>query len=83
MTTVLLSLFFLLLLAAAAGAKDVIGLHKLGAVAEKIGEVAVNLELAQFPMVLRLVIHDTVHNNGHSCLISTFARLSFEKRKSI
>ena len=33
-------------------------------------------------MVLRLVIHDTGHNNGHSCLTSTFARQSFEKEKN-
>ena len=78
-TTVLLLLLFILLLAAAAGAQDVIVLAKLGAVFEKIGEVAVDLGSAQFPMVLGLVINDTVHNNGHSCLTSTFARHSFEK----
>ena len=70
---------FLLLLAAAAGAQDVIVLPKLGAVAEKIEEVAVYLGSAQFPMVLLLVIHDTVHNNGHSCLTNSLARHSFEK----
>ena len=78
-TTVLLSLLFLLLLAAAAGAQDVIVLPKIGAVAEKIGKVAVDLGSAQFPMVLRLVIHDTVHNNGHFCLTNNLARLSFKK----
>ena len=82
LNTVLLSLLFLLLLAAAAGAQDVIVLPKLGVIAEKIGEVAVNLGSAQFPMILRFVIHDTVHNNGHSCLTSTFARHSFEKEKN-
>ena len=81
-TTVLLSLLFLLLLAAASGAQGVIVLPKLGAVAEKIGEVAVDLGSAQFSMVLRLVIHDTVHNNGHSCLTRPFARHSFEKQKN-
>ena len=78
-TTVLLSLLFLLFLATAAGAQDVIVLPKLGAVAEKILEVAVDLVSAHFPMVLRLVIHDTVHNNGHLCLTSAVARQSFEK----
>ena len=73
-TTVLLSLLFLLLLADAAGAHDVIVLPKLGAVAEKIGEVAVDLGSAQFSMVLCLVIHDTVHNTGHSCLTNNLAR---------
>ena len=81
-TTVLLSLLFILIQAAAANAQDVIVLPKLGAVAEKIGEVSVDLGSAQFPMLLRLVIHDTVHNNGHSCLTSTFARHSFEKEKN-
>ena len=80
-TTVLLSLF-LPLLATAAGAQDVIVLPKFGDVDEKIEEVAVNLGSAQFPMVLRLVIHDTVHNNGHSCLTSTFARHNFDKEKN-
>ena len=78
-TTVLLSLLFLLFLAAAAGAQDVIVLPKLGAVDEKIGEVAVDLDSAQFPMLLRLVIHDTVHNNGHPCLTNNLARHSFKK----
>ena len=78
-TTVLLSLLFLLFLAAAAGAQDVIVLPKLGAVAEKIGEVAIDLGLAQFLMVLRLVIHDTVHNNGHPCLTNNLTRHSFKK----
>ena len=32
-------------------------------------------------MVLRLVIHDTVHNNDHSCLTTPVARNSFEKEK--
>ena len=54
---------------------------KRGAVAEKIGEVAVDLGSAQLPMVLLLVIHDTVHTNGHSCLTSTFARHSIQKEK--
>ena len=54
-----------LLLAPAAGAQDVIVLSKLGAVAEKIEEVPVDLGSAQFPMLFRLVIHDTGHNNGH------------------
>ena len=80
-TTVLLSLF-LLLLAAAAGAQDVIVLPKIGAVAEKIGEVAVDLSSAQFPMILRLVIHDTVHNNGHPCLTNNLARRSFKKENN-
>ena len=78
-TTVLLSLLVLLLLAAAAGAQDVIVWPKIGAVAEKIGEVAVDLGSAQFPKVLRLDIHDTVHNNGHPCLTNNLARLSFKK----
>ena len=52
---------------------------KLGAVAEKIEEVAVDMGAAQFSMVLRLVIHDTVHNNGHSCLADGYGRHSFEK----
>ena len=77
--TVLLSLLFLLLLAAAAGAQDVIVLPKLGVVAVKIGEVAVDLGSAQFPMLLRLVIHDTVHNNGHPCLTNNLVRHSFKK----
>ena len=81
-TSVLLLLLFLLLLATAADAQDVIVLPKLGAVAGKIGEVAVYLGSAQFPMVLRLLIHDTVHNNGHSCLTSTFACHSFENEKN-
>ena len=51
----------------------------LGAVAEKIGEVAVDLSSAQFPMALRLVIHDTIHNNGHRCLTNNLARHSFKK----
>ena len=80
-TTVLLSLLFILLLVAAAGSQDVIVLPKLGAVAEKIG-VDVDLGSTQFPMVLRLVIHDTVHNNGHSCLTSNIARHSFEKESN-
>ena len=33
-------------------------------------------------MVLRLVIHDTVHNNKHLCLISAFERHSFDKEKN-
>ena len=78
-TTLLLSLLFLLFLAAAAGAQDVIVLPSLGTVAEKIGKVAVDLNSAQFPMVLRLVIHDTVHNNGHPCLTKNLARHSFKK----
>ena len=69
-----------MLLAAAAGAHDVIVLPKLGAIAEKIGEVAVDLGSAQFPMVLRRVIYDTVHNTGHPCLINNFARNSFKKK---
>ena len=77
-TTVLLALFFLQLLAATT-AQDVIVLPKLGAVAEKIGEVAVDMGAAQFPMVFRLVIHDTVHNNGHPCLADGYVRHSFEK----
>ena len=72
----------MLFLAAIAGAQDVIVLRKLGAVAEKIGEVAVNLGSALFPMLLRLVIYDTVHNNGHSCLTNAVARYSFEKDKN-
>ena len=72
----------LLFLAAKAGAQDVIVLFKLGAVAEKIGEVAVNLCSAQFPIILRLVIYDTVHNNGHLCLTNAVTRHSFEKDKN-
>ena len=34
-------------------------------------------------MVLRLVIHHTVRNNGHSYLTSIFARHSFEKEKHL
>ena len=52
---------------------------KLGAVAEKIEEVAVDLGSAQFSMLLCLVIHDTVHNNGHFCLTNNLARHSFQK----
>ena len=33
-------------------------------------------------MVLRLVIHDRVHNNGHSCLTNAVASHSFEKIKN-
>ena len=33
-------------------------------------------------MVLRLVIHGTVHYNGHSCLTSTFARYNFKIEKT-
>ena len=79
-TTVLLSLFFILLLATAAGAQDIIVLPKLGAIAEKILEVAVDFGSAQFSMVLRLVIHDTVHNTGHPCLTNDFARNRFKKK---
>ena len=67
------------MLAAAAGAQDVIVLPKLGAVAEKIGKVGVDLGSAQFPIVLRLVIYDTVHNNEHFCLTNNLARHSFKK----
>ena len=70
----------MLFLAAIAGAQDVIVLPKLGADPEKIGEV-VDLSSAQFLIVLRLVIHDTGHNNGHSCLTNAVARHSFEKDK--
>ena len=73
--TVLLLLF----IAAIAGAQDVIVLPRLGAVSEKIGDVVVDLGFAQFPMVLRLVIFDTVQNNGHSCLTNAMARHSFGK----
>ena len=72
----------MLFLAAAAGAQDVIVLPKLGAVAEKIEEVAVDLGSAQFSLVLCLVIHDTIqsiHNNGQSCLTNNQARHSFKK----
>ena len=68
--------------AAIAGAQDVIVLFQLGAVAEKIGEVVVDLSSAKFPMVLRLVIHDTVHNIGHSCLTNIKARHSFANKKN-
>ena len=78
-TTVLLSLLFVLFLAAAAGAQYVIVLPKLGAVAEKIKDVAVDLGSAQFSMVLRMAIHDTIHNNGHPCLTNNPARHSFKK----
>ena len=80
--TIAFTFLLLLFFAALAGAQDVIVLPKLGAVAEKVGEVAVDLGSAQFPMVLRLVIHDTVHNNGHSCLTNLNARHSFEKEKN-
>ena len=53
---------------------------KLGVVAEKISEVAVDLGLAQFPMLLRLVIYDTVHDKGHSCLTNNLARHSFKNK---
>ena len=66
-STIAFTFLLLLFLAALANAQDVIVLPKHGAVAEKIGEVAVDLGSAQFPMVFHLVIHDTVHNNGHSC----------------
>ena len=33
----------------------------------------------RFPMILRLVIHDKVHNNGHPCLTNNLARHSFKK----
>ena len=82
-TSILISLLFNLLVAAAATAQDVIVFPKLGAVAEKIGEVAVNLGSAQLPIILHLVIHNTVGNNGHSCFISAFARHSFEKYKQL
>ena len=72
-TSVLLSLLFVLFLAAALGAQNVIVLPKIGAVAEKIEEVAVDLGSAQFHMVPRLVIHDTVHNSGHFCLTNNLA----------
>ena len=32
-----------------------------------------------FQIILRLVIHDTVHKNGHSCLTKAIARHSFKK----
>ena len=73
-TTVLLQLFVSILLPTAAGAQDVIVLYILGAVAEKIKEVAVDLGSAQFVIVLRLVIYDIVHNNKHSCLTNDFTR---------
>ena len=66
--------------AAAVRAQDVIVLSKLYAVAQKIGKVAVDLGLAQFPMVLRLVIHDTVHHNKHPCLTINLARHSCKKK---
>ena len=71
---------FLLLLfyATIGGAQDIMVLSQLGAVAEKIGEIAVDLESDKFPMVLRLVIHDKIHNNRHSCLTTTFAGHSFK-----
>ena len=78
-TTVLLSLLFLLFLVATAGAQDLIILPKLGAAAVKIREVAVDLGSAQRPMVLRLVSHDTVHNNGHPCPTNDLARHRFKK----
>ena len=70
---------FLLYLAAATCAQHVIVFPKLGAVAEKIGEDDVDLGSAQFPMLLRLVIHNTVHNNGYPCLTNNLARHSFKK----
>ena len=79
-TTVLLSLLVLLFLAAAAGAQYVIVLPKLGAVAEKVGEVGVDLGSPQFAIVLRLLILDTVHNNGHPFLTNNLARHSFKKK---
>ena len=75
-------MLLLLFLAGPAGEQDVIVLPKLVAVAEKIREVAVDLGSAQFPKVLRLVLHDTVHNNGHSCLTNAVARHGFEKDKN-
>ena len=78
-TTVLLSLLFLIFLSATAGAQNVIVLAKLGADVEKIGEVAVDLGLAQFLMLLCLLIHDTVHNNRHTCLTNNLARHNFKK----
>ena len=77
--TVLLSLLFLRILATAAGAQHIVVLPKFGAVVEKIGEVAVDFGSAQFPMLLCLVIHYTVHNNGHPCLNNNLARHSFKK----
>ena len=75
--------YYCFVFAALASAQDVIVLPKLGAVAEQIGEVAVDLGSAQFPIILRLVIHDTVQNNGHSCLTNAIVRHSFEKTKII
>ena len=77
-TTVLLILMFWLLIAAAAGAQDIIVLLKLGVVALRIKEVAVDLDSAQFPMLICLVVLDTVHNNGHSCLTNNLALHSFK-----
>ena len=82
LVTIAFTFLLLLFFASIAGAQDVIVLPKLGAVAEKVGEVAVDLGSAQFPMVLRLVIHDTVHNHGHTCLTNDYARRSFEKEKT-
>ena len=48
-------------------------MRKIGAIAEKIGEVAVYLGSEQFLMVMRLIIHDTVHNTGHLCSTIDFA----------
>ena len=79
-TTVLLSLLCLLIRAAAANAQDVIVLLKLGAVAEKIGKIAVELRSAQYPMVFPLIINDTIHNNWHHSLTNTLARHSFKKK---
>ena len=77
--TVVLSLLFLLLLAAVANSQNIIVLPKLGAVSEQIREVSVYLGSSQFPMLLRLVIHDKVHNNWHSIVINIPVRQCFEK----
>lgn len=51
----------------------------LWAVAEKVREVAVDLGSAYFLIVLRLVVHDKVHNEYHSCLSEDYAIKMFEK----
>ena len=33
-------------------------------------------------MVLRLVIHDTVHNNGHTCLVNEYVRHAYKKEET-
>ena len=66
-TTAFVALLFFCFATTPVSARDVIVLPKLGAVAEKVGEVALDLGAGQFSMILRLGIHDTVNHGGHSC----------------